>query len=228
MDTESLLRSLNAHRVRYVVIGATAFPVHGYARATLDIDIFIDPTPANARRTLAALAAIGYDVSDVTETDLLTKKLLIRQYALETDIHPFVAGVTFATVWRNRVRSRIGTASAGFARLGDLIRMKRAAQPAQGSGRSPRPPHVETWHPTTPLRIPMPRNDRVPRQWPLMRHLEAATRGATLPDLAADLRELDHRTLIGRQDGTGFGAIHGQRQMCAPAPVAGTSVTGPG
>ena len=32
MDTEGLLRSLNAHSVRYVIIGATAFPVHGYAR----------------------------------------------------------------------------------------------------------------------------------------------------------------------------------------------------
>lgn len=105
-----------------MVIGATAFPVHGYARATLDIDIFIDPTPANAGRTLAALLDVGYDVTDVTVNDLLTKKLLIRQYALETDIHPFVAGV-----WRNRVRSRIGQASAGFASLDDLIRMKRAA-----------------------------------------------------------------------------------------------------
>ena len=127
MDTESLLRSLNARRVRYVIIGATAFPIHGYARATLDIDIFIDPTPTNARRTLAALANVGYDVTDVTETDLLTKKLLIRQYSLETDIHPFVAGVTFDAVWRNRVRSRIGRARAGFASLDDLIIMKRAA-----------------------------------------------------------------------------------------------------
>jgi predicted nucleotidyltransferase len=127
MDTESLLQSLNAHKVRYVVIGATAFPVHGYARATLDIDVFIDPAPINARRTLAALTDVGYDVSDVTEADLLTKKALIRQYALETDIHPFVAGATFATVWRNRVRSRIGRTVTNFASLNDLIRMKRAA-----------------------------------------------------------------------------------------------------
>ena len=31
MATESLLRSLNAHDVRYVVIGATAFPRHSVA-----------------------------------------------------------------------------------------------------------------------------------------------------------------------------------------------------
>ena len=55
MDTESLLQSLNDHRVRYVVIGATAFPVHGCARATLDIDIFIAPTPATAQQRYRTL-----------------------------------------------------------------------------------------------------------------------------------------------------------------------------
>jgi len=127
MDTESLLKSLNAHKVRYVVIGATAFPVHGYARATLDVDVFIKATPENAQRTLAALQDVGYDVTDVTVADLLTKKLLIRQYILETDIHPFVTGVTFEEVWRNRVRDKIGHTPANFASLDDLIRMKQAA-----------------------------------------------------------------------------------------------------
>jgi len=127
MDTESLLRSLNAHKVRYVIIGATAFPVHGYARATLDIDIFIEATPENAGRTLAALADVGYDVTDVSIEDLLKRKLLIRQYILETDIHPFVTGVSFDDVWRHRVEDTIGETSAYFASLDDLIRMKRAA-----------------------------------------------------------------------------------------------------
>jgi len=127
MDTESLLRSLNAHDVRYVVIGATAFPVHGYARATLDIDIFIEATRENATRTLAALRDVGYDITDVTVNDLLEKKLLIRQYTLETDIHPFVTGVAFEEVWQNRVEDTIGKTPAWFASLDDLIRMKQAA-----------------------------------------------------------------------------------------------------
>lgn len=127
MDTESLLRSLNAHKVRYVVIGATAFPIHGYARATLDIDIFIDATNENAARTLAALRDTGYDVADVAVEDLQTKKLLIRQYILETDIHPFVAGVSFEEVWKNRVEDVIGETRTCFASLDDLIRMKQAA-----------------------------------------------------------------------------------------------------
>ena len=74
MDTESLLRSLNAHNVRCVVIGATAFPVYGYARATLDVDIFIEATPENAARTLEALQDVGYNVADLTVETLLTKR----------------------------------------------------------------------------------------------------------------------------------------------------------
>jgi len=80
MDTEKLLKLLKEHKVKFVIIGATAFPIHGYARATLDIDIFIRSTPDNARRTWQALKEFGYDMTDVKIEDLLTKKLLIRQY----------------------------------------------------------------------------------------------------------------------------------------------------
>ncbi len=127
MDTESLLKLLKEHKVDFVVIGATAFPVHGYARATLDIDIFIRPTEDNAEKTLLALKKFGYDVIDVKKKDLLTKKLLIRQYLVETDIHPFAKGVTFEDVWINKVRSKFGDTFVYFASLDDLIKMKQAA-----------------------------------------------------------------------------------------------------
>lgn len=127
MDTEKLLKLLNGHQVEFVVIGATAFPVYGYARATLDIDIFIKPTTTNAQRTRQALQAFGYDMTDVTVNDLLTKKLLIRQYALETDVHPFVKGVTFDNVWKRKVKTRFGRTSVYVASLDDAIKMKRAA-----------------------------------------------------------------------------------------------------
>lgn len=127
MDTEGLLKLLKEHRVRFVVIGATAFPVHGYSRSTLDIDIFIKPNIKNAEKTLNALKYFGYDVTDVKIDDLLTKKLLIRQYLVETDIHPFVKGANFEDVWKNRVRAKYGNTFVHFASLDDLIKMKKAA-----------------------------------------------------------------------------------------------------
>lgn len=127
MDTEGLLKSLKEHKVKFVVIGATAFPVHGYARATLDIDIFIKPTKNNADKTWQALKTFGYDVSDIKKEDLLKKKLLIRQYSVETDIHPFVKGITFERVWKNKVKTKFQNTFVYFASLDDLIKMKQAA-----------------------------------------------------------------------------------------------------
>jgi len=127
MNTEKLLKLLKENRIKFVIIGATAFPVHGYSRATLDIDIFIDAEEKNARRTLKALKEFGYDVTDITIDDLLTKKVLIRQYLVEADIHPFVKGATFEEVWENKIKARFGKTFVWFASLDDLIKMKKAA-----------------------------------------------------------------------------------------------------
>jgi predicted nucleotidyltransferase len=127
MDAEQLLKLLKENHVKFVIIGATAFPVHGYSRATLDIDIFIKPEKANAQRTLKALKEFGYDVTDLTIDELLTKKVLIRQYLIETDIHPIVTGATFEKVWKNKVKAKFGKTFVWFASLDDLITMKKAA-----------------------------------------------------------------------------------------------------
>jgi predicted nucleotidyltransferase len=127
MNAEKLLKLLKENRVKFVIIGATAFPVHGYSRATLDIDIFIKPEKTNAKRTLKALKQFGYDVADLTIEELLTKKVLIRQYRVETDIHPNVKGATFEKIWKNKVKSKFGQTFVWFASLDDLITMKRAA-----------------------------------------------------------------------------------------------------
>jgi predicted nucleotidyltransferase len=131
MNAEKLLKLLKENRVKFVIIGATAFPVHGYSRATLDIDIFIEPEQANAERTWKALKQFGYDVSDLTVDELLTKKVLIRQYRVETDIHPNVKGTTFEKIWNNKVKAKFGQTFAWFASLDDLIKMKKAASRAQ-------------------------------------------------------------------------------------------------
>ena len=127
MDIVTLLRLFNAHKVKYVIIGATAFPVHGYARTTLDVDIFIDASRANAQQCLKVLAKCGYDASSIQIDAFIHKKTLFRQYLLEIDIHPYVKGVTFKTVWKHRLRRKIGKVSSHFASLDDLIKMKKAA-----------------------------------------------------------------------------------------------------
>lgn len=128
MDIPGLIKLLNAHQVKYVIIGATAFPVHGYSRATLDTDVFIEPTLENAQKVFAALREFGYDVTGLTVDELLTKKILIRGYVVESDFHPFVTGIAnFDEVWQHKIAGNILGVPTHFADLDRLIQMKQAA-----------------------------------------------------------------------------------------------------
>ncbi len=127
MDTRSLLESLNARECRYLLIGALAFPHYGYARATLDVDIFIDATAQNAARVRGALADFGFDVTEITVDDLLKFKLLVRDYALQVDVHPFVTGVEFEPLWACATETKVQGVPVKIPSLDDVIRMKKAA-----------------------------------------------------------------------------------------------------
>jgi len=129
MTIEGLLKSLKEHKVKFVVIGAEAFPAYGYARATFDIDIFIEPTVENAKRTMEALKNFGYYIiEELTVEQFLAKKTLIRQYILPVDIHPFVSGInSFADVWKNKIKAKIGKIWVYFPSLEDMIKMKKSA-----------------------------------------------------------------------------------------------------
>ena len=66
--------ALNRHDAKYVVFGATALQLHGSARATRDIDILIEPTVANARCVLAALAELGLGLAQEWLAEELVRK----------------------------------------------------------------------------------------------------------------------------------------------------------
>lgn len=52
--------ALNGAGARYLVIGGVACVLHGYGRATTDVDILIERTPENAKAVLKALSKLGY------------------------------------------------------------------------------------------------------------------------------------------------------------------------
>jgi len=54
-DLKTLLRSLNAHGVDYLLIGGYALAAHGYQRATTDIDIVFPADTATGHRVKDAL-----------------------------------------------------------------------------------------------------------------------------------------------------------------------------
>jgi predicted nucleotidyltransferase len=57
---ESIVRVLNAAKVRYLVAGGLAVNAHGYARFTNDVDLVIHLTEADILGAFKALGKIGY------------------------------------------------------------------------------------------------------------------------------------------------------------------------
>ncbi|WP_353661716.1 hypothetical protein [Hydrogenimonas sp. SS33] len=58
-DYRDLIELFNEHRVRYLLAGAHAMAVFGYARSTYDIDIWVEKSEENAGKVVEALEAFG-------------------------------------------------------------------------------------------------------------------------------------------------------------------------
>jgi len=59
-NVRGILATLNDAGVDYVIVGGLAVILHGYLRATADIDLVVGLAPDNCRRALKALAGIGF------------------------------------------------------------------------------------------------------------------------------------------------------------------------
>jgi regulator of sirC expression with transglutaminase-like and TPR domain len=69
-DYRDILLALAAEKAEFLLVGAYAMAVHGYPRATMDIDIWVKPSCDNARAVLRALKRFGAPLHDLTEADL--------------------------------------------------------------------------------------------------------------------------------------------------------------
>ena len=116
-NLKQLLAALNAHKVRYVIIGGYAVFIHGQPRMTKDLDIFIESSPANALATFHAHAEFGAPLSDFTVADFADGKTGAR-----------IDGVDFATAYRNSVSFLVdGDLPSRFISADDFITNKLAS-----------------------------------------------------------------------------------------------------
>ncbi len=68
-DYEDLLRLLNKHKVKYLIVGSFAVAFYTKPRYTKDIDILIEPSAANAYKVIDTLNEFGFRNVGLTEDD---------------------------------------------------------------------------------------------------------------------------------------------------------------
>lgn len=128
-DWNEFIGLLISHRVRFLVVGAHALAAAGRPRATQDLDIFVEPTRANAERLGRALRGFGFTaLADQAERFASGNRMAtLGKPPLQIDILNSISGVSFAAAWRGRRRARLGSVVVPFLGPRELIRNKRAA-----------------------------------------------------------------------------------------------------
>ena len=77
-DYRDMLQALSDEKVRFLLVGAYALAAHGYPRATMDIDIWVMPSPQNADAVLRALHRFGAPLHNLTKEDLQNDETIFQ------------------------------------------------------------------------------------------------------------------------------------------------------
>ncbi len=127
-DFKEFIESLNNSQVRYLIIGGYAVALHGHPRYTKDLDVWIDRTPKNAERMVAALEKFGFSSLGLTSNDFLEAGQIVQlgYPPSRIDILLTLKGVEFDTCYEHKVIEENDGIIAYFIDLDNLIANKKA------------------------------------------------------------------------------------------------------
>ena len=127
-DYRDILHALSDENVRFILVGAYALAAHGYPRATMDIHIWVMPTPGNAEAVLRALRTFGAPLHNLKKEDL-EKDGTVFQIGVaprRIDIITAATGLTFENTYQNSVLTTIDGIEVHIPSIDDLIINKKA------------------------------------------------------------------------------------------------------
>ena len=128
-DYKEMLQSLADEQVKFLLVGAYALAAHGYPRATMDIDIWVMPSPSNAEAVLRALRRFGSPLHGLTVEDL-QKDDTIFQIGVaprRIDIITGASGLKFDDAFSRSIETDVEGLNIHVPSLDDLIRNKKAS-----------------------------------------------------------------------------------------------------
>ncbi len=127
-DYKDILSAFDEEEVEYLLVGAYALAVHGLARATGDIDLWVKRSEENAEKIMRALAAFGAPLSEIGEEDFMTPEMVfqIGVAPRRIDLLTSLTGVTFEEAWPAREEIEIEGIRIPVIDRTHLIQNKRA------------------------------------------------------------------------------------------------------
>jgi hypothetical protein len=127
-DFKELLELLNSHKVEYLVVGSYALAFHGAPRFTGDIDLFVKPEGANAKRILSVLDEFGFGSLNFSESDFTSPDNIVQLGVppVRVDIMTSLTGVSWDKAQAGKVSGSYGDTIVFFIGKKDLVANKKA------------------------------------------------------------------------------------------------------
>lgn len=128
-DFVTLCRALNAHEVRYIVVGGMAMIQQGYLRATEDIDLLLDDSRTNIERTCTALEILpDQAIREMTPHDLENYSVVRVADAIIVDLMLRTCGISYEDARAEIEWAEIDGLDIPFASADLLTRMKQTGR----------------------------------------------------------------------------------------------------
>ena len=128
-DFKEFLRLLRAHGVEYLLIGGWAVGLHGYPRATDDLDVWIAIAPGNAARVVDALKDFGFDAPGLSVKLFLKEDQIVRMGVepVRIELSTSISGVDFQECYGERLETLLDGEPVSLISLRHLKINKKAS-----------------------------------------------------------------------------------------------------
>lgn len=130
-DFRDFIQALNKNAVEYILVGGYAVILHGYRRATGDMDIWVNRTKENYSRLTNAFDEFGLPVFDMTEKKFLDADTAdvfsFGRPPVSIDIITKLKGVEFDDASSQAMQFDENGLVIRFIHLNNLIEAKKAA-----------------------------------------------------------------------------------------------------
>jgi len=141
MYYEDIIRRLNDHGIRYVVVGGVALVLHGVVRLTVDLDLMVQMSRENLEKFIETVQAAGYRPKPPVNAEEFIDPANRRRWKEEQGMqvfsffHPKEQGklidvfidepIDFTEIERDKKIVKAGDLEIPIASIGHLKRLKR-------------------------------------------------------------------------------------------------------
>ena len=127
-DFRDFLECLTKRKVKYLIIGGYAVGAYGYARATNDLDIFIDISDDNVKKLKQACIDFGIPENQISN-ELFTSDRIIKigDEPFKIELIKQLSRFSFSEVYAHKTTKEIDGLEVVLLSIEDLILSKKAA-----------------------------------------------------------------------------------------------------